>query len=746
MSEAFDIPLDPEPERPEFGHAVEHRPEACTPRELFVNLFTDLEEHIHFLEPAFEFVLDALERAEPARLTPAPPAVGVAAGIEAIDALVAWANAAGAPELPAGFGSSWPVRVVREFAPVGLADGAWLRGAMLANAVENEVGMRLLQQLMIRFGDPASSEAYVQRYSSLLKSLGTPPDIVTRWEWEESQPCTDVSYEHGLLGLCLGLFPTAFGPELLGFNLWMAAIGPCPLLERLAPRLRDRGACLRYFERHDRRGMQALAREAVEQALAADMDGRAARVARGFMAAHASYTRWEAAMLGGNVPVTPRDFVLEGIRRKSRFAAEHHGDVRVMGRNVRELFLSGPEGHALLLERLARSPLIRAGQPDQSRFMTHSLSIDGPMFDSFTAAEKLDLREWIISLAPPQPAVEKFLPLGLVGKYTCPQDPESLEQFALERFGDATNAELYYYFANSDRYPAVYRFARLFVGEVLGKLNEAFTEDPRLNSQDPPPYSERRIAELVAEAHEKNVRGRLEPSAPEAPTAAGNAAAGNTGDEAEEPAEYIGAIFDGCWLQGFADVRRADFEEYGWLFRIYASEHGDGSMAQNHCTIFRKEFVASLGPDMLLSKRDRRLYERFDVVIGSVAKMAIALNTRQFMPEILGMNLAIEASGVGGEYLERWKRAERGGREWEALAARLHNSIDNYADGHTKWSLSAVQAFMRRVKDGAPSQVDAQWKRIWQLWRVQDILEHGSEVERDALAQHLQLRSLAPTS
>ncbi|MET0413396.1 MAG: hypothetical protein ABW217_18960, partial [Polyangiaceae bacterium] len=137
--------------------------------------------------------------------------------------------------------------------------------------------------------------------------------------------------------------------------------------------------------------------------------------------------------------------------------------------------------------------------------------------------------------------------------------------------------------------------------------------------------------------------------------------------------------------------------------------------------------------------------ELFDVVIGSVAKLGIALNTRHFMPEILGMNLAIEASGVGGEYLERWKRAEAGGRQWEALAARLHNSIDNYADGHTKWSLSAVQAFMRRVKDGAPALMEEQWRRIWRLWRLQDILTHGTEVEQAALAEHINLTSLAPT-
>jgi hypothetical protein len=191
-------------------------------------------------------------------------------------------------------------------------------------------------------------------------------------------------------------------------------------------------------------------------------------------------------------------------------------------------------------------------------------------------------------------------------------------------------------------------------------------------------------------------------------------------------------------------VARAGFEEYGWLFRIYASEHGDGELDWNHSLIFRKAF-AELGEDVLLPKTDRRLYELFEIGVGSVATLAVALNTRHFMPEILGLNLGIEATGVGGEYMESWKRAEARGAEWKALAARLHNSIDNYADGHTKWSLSAVHAFLRRVKSGSPGAVEQQWSRVWRLWRCQDILTHGTAAERSALEEHFGAISLSPT-
>jgi hypothetical protein len=325
----------------------------------------------------------------------------------------------------------------------------------------------------------------------------------------------------------------------------------------------------------------------------------------------------------------------------------------------------------------------------------------------------------------------------LAGCYTPPQELESLEQFALERYAGLSNNDLYYCFANSDCHPGIVLYGKLFVSQVFGALNRALDSDERLNSMTTPPYSERAVAEMVAAQYQKNVRSR------DAHGAAISTEGGEgDGSEGEQP--RITQVFDGSWLQGFADVRRAGLEEYGWLFRIYASEHGDGDLAWNHCQIFRRAF-SEAGPDVMLPKSDRRFYELFEIGTASLATLAISMNTCHFLPEILGLNLAIEATGVGGMYLDQWKNAEQRGERWKALAHRLHNSIDNHADGHTKWSLAAVQSFMRRVRAVAPTEVDAQWRRIWRPWRCQDILTHGSPSEREALAELLDVSSLAPT-
>src|SRR5436305_9755142 len=296
---------------PHFGDGIRHLPDRCSPRDLYCRLL-DPEENVHYFEPAFQFAGAALESAT-------VPALAAATPLDYVDSLIQWAadELANPPALEA-HSASWPPRIAREFAPVGLADGAWLHGLVRANVVENEVGMAAIKQLMIRFGDPGSSESYVQRYGSLLRSLGVPPASISRWEREDASPCAEISYEHALLGIALGLFPGSLRPETVGFNLWMATLGPCPLLERLADALGDQNANLRYLNKYER---GALSESAIQGAVRCleEMDGdlARARIARGFAAAHSSYQRWEEAMLGRNVPLSPRDFVLEMIRRKA---------------------------------------------------------------------------------------------------------------------------------------------------------------------------------------------------------------------------------------------------------------------------------------------------------------------------------------------------------------------------------------------------------------------------------------------
>jgi hypothetical protein len=541
--------------------------------------------------------------------------------------------------------------------------------------------------------------------------------------------------------MALGLFPGALRPETIGFNLWMAALGPCPLLARLADALRGQNANLQYLDAYESRALGDLAIQGAVRCLE-EIDGEPARarIARGFAAAHASYRRWEAAMLGRNVPLSPRDFVLEMIRRKAHFALGHHTRLSFGATRVEDLFRGGEAGHQMLLDHLVTSGLIYPGAPDDSPFISHSISFDGPMFDVFTASEQRDLREWIVSLKSSAAAEPKQEPVALRGEYGYPQDPKGLQGYAMARFGPLSIQDQLYYGSNSEQYPPVRLFARTMLDMFTLKLKSAFEQDPRLAASPPPRWSERAIAEMVVAHHERNIQSRPKPGddRPESIPTPMNA------PRPEKPS--IAIAFDGVWLQGFADVHRSDREEYGWLFRIYASEQGDGSMEWNHNRIMRYA-VSSAGDQTMLPATDRRFYEFCDANPMNLMLLAASLNTGHFLPELLGCNLGIEATGVGGSYLDAWRGfVSKTSNDWAALSFRLHNSIDNYVTGHTKWSLAAIQSFMARVTEFAPAAVEAQWQRIWRVWRLQDILEHGTAEEREALRDALgfDASSMAP--
>jgi hypothetical protein len=102
------------------------------------------------------------------------------------------------------------------------------------------------------------------------------------------------------------------------------------------------------------------------------------------------------------------------------------------------------------------------------------------------------------------------------------------------------------------------------------------------------------------------------------------------------------------------------------------------------------------------------------------ASLGMALNTRKFLPEILGLTLASSAHALAQA------RARTG---LEARPPGAAPSVDTLVT----WSLRAVQAFMRRVRDGAPGAIERQWRRVWRVWRCYHILTRGEAVERETL-------------
>ncbi len=82
------------------------------------------------------------------------------------------------------------------------------------------------------------------------------------------------------------------------------------------------------------------------------------------------------------------------------------------------------------------------------------------------------------------------------------------------------------------------------------------------------------------------------------------------------------------------------------------------------------------------------------------------------MPEILGLNLAVELAGLGGPYMEA--RDILRFYKLPTLFVEIHNAADNVSNGHAAVSLEAIKRYMDEVaaREG-PHNLDIVWHRIW---------------------------------
>jgi hypothetical protein len=93
--------------------------------------------------------------------------------------------------------------------------------------------------------------------------------------------------------------------------------------------------------------------------------------------------------------------------------------------------------------------------------------------------------------------------------------------------------------------------------------------------------------------------------------------------------------------------------------------------------------------------------------------VAMGWHYTQFEPECLGLNLAIELSGLGSGYQRVIASLRKAGID--PLIAELHLSIDNLASGHARRARDAIVLFLENIArtEGPDGQKKA-WERIHQ--------------------------------
>jgi len=149
------------------------------------------------------------------------------------------------------------------------------------------------------------------------------------------------------------------------------------------------------------------------------------------------------------------------------------------------------------------------------------------------------------------------------------------------------------------------------------------------------------------------------------------------------------------------------------LSKIYYDEIGAGVISQNHPYIVR-QLLESQGirlppvhsPEFIAVRHF--LDSAFDL---PVYLLAISLVSREYLPELLGLNLAIEISGLGRVYLRLADELAYWGIN--PTLVNLHTTIDNTASGHSALAMQAIQIYLDSIamREGKQA-MQAQWRRI----------------------------------
>ncbi len=376
---------------------------------------------------------------------------------------------------------------------------------------------------------------------------------------------------------------------------------------------------------------------------------------------------------------------------KAQAARGHHANIKLQGIGLDEWFSKIPNNSHDFMHALGASDYIDRKQAENSRLLK-LFAFNGPMFGILNDDELASLRAWIIAGRPMTHNTAK------VNEITRHPFKQATLQHAVSD-KKLHQRHLYHALLNIDLYPEILPIAHQ---KLVNQLRFCrFVSSPPFKR-----YDEQRFIHYIENRYRSEMDAYQPASKP----------------RFSKPA-YIWAIeqiapmvlIDGCWLQKahtlpdqYAEIRQR-------LMRIYNDELGCGILQQNHPHIFStllNSLNIALPPVNSLEfiHHQRFLDSAFDL---PVFMLAMSYCPIEFLPELLGLNMAIELSGLGKDYM----RLVDDWRHWDidAKIAEIHITIDNYADGHARLAQQTIQLYLRDLWERSHSQstVDQHWKRIY---------------------------------
>ncbi|MFD6156623.1 iron-containing redox enzyme family protein [Nocardia sp. NPDC060256] len=594
-------------------------------------------------------------------------------------------------------------RAVLGCAPLGLVSGAWLQWFSAPGNADDPAVMRVLAVYAadVGVGRPRASRgsAYLALLDRLRLAGRAAPTTMIALE----QRIADQAFALPAVLLAMSRRPDEFRPEILGADLCLRVVGLLPALAPVAEVMPsavdwhsiDFGAARVTGEA----AAVDVCRAAVAAFLVAQPSDVAQRLIAGFRWALATLRASHAELYAEVAAARDPAFEMaELLRLRGSQGAIYHGKYRIAGKTLAHWLTECRSDPWPLLDALAGSPVVRPGRSSASPLVTGLVSEHGPMFRIFDPADLAVIRRWIDSLPARSPTSQTpALPAS-----PSPFHPSLAESAPAADSAPADLREAYHRLQVREHTPAARRYALTYARGWLGRARYGIDRD---DTPLPATCPAAGLRPWLAEQHDRHAKEFED----------------NAGGDVQTRRELIDStvqlapltLIDGTWLQGFTDYRQACSEIGFSLFDTYWDELGNGEAGLNHPLIYRElllEMGVTLPPTASLEFARWPGFREQSFALP-VYWLCIGRFPRTFLPEVLGLNLAMELSGVGGSY--RRAHISLAANGFSTKFVDVHNTIDNVATGHAAWAADAIGAYLASAT-GSPGSPDRQlvWDRI----------------------------------
>ncbi|MFJ8860312.1 iron-containing redox enzyme family protein [Streptomyces sp. NPDC102451] len=628
-------------------------------------------------------------------------------------------------------------RTLLQCAPLALMSGAWLAGATSMATADEPAALAALSLYASDVGVGRPHRSRGDAFAALLRAQDAAEYAQPPARTALDRRIGDSAFALPSVLLLMGRLPEDFRAETLGADLCLREAGLLPPLALVRAVAGEQAADWAALDPGAERALDpAGGLSGAESAVAAlagagaGAEATAGRVRAGFRWAYARLRAWsEEVRQTAGAMADPAWQAAEVIRLRAREGAVYHQSFQLAGRSLADWLEDARTDPMPLLGALAASRLVRPGRPDRSPLVTGLVGERGAMFRVFAEHDLAVLRQWIAGLperaadtaeAPEGPG---SAPAPTRTATDTPGRPETGRpetgglgfpvpgKGAVGPAGDRPPADLreaYVLLQRRAQTPAVREWALAYVHGWLGRARHRID---RSGLPLPGAWPAEGLRPWLGAQHDRHAAEFTRSQESEEPGLP-------TREQLIESTVQLAPLtmIDGGWLQGFTDYRLASSQVGFSLFETYWDELGNGQTSLNHPLIYR-ELVAGMGVELPpTGTEDFARWSGFEDSSFElpVHWLSIGRFPVTFEPEILGLNLAMELSGVGGTY----RRARLGLRKhgFSTRFVDIHNTIDNVATGHSAWAADAIDSHLSALPSHGPHRADA-WRRIREGYR-----------------------------